>query len=284
MERLRRPRKRHWRDPLRSHRGTSPQFHPDARGAACASGKAPKPETRSPPFAWRARHLARDPLGAHTREDADVIGRPAVPWFSPVAQPAPVPGAGIPPTALLSRERAYELLQLDAVPASGRRLQLQSESGGRGNRADRPTNRTLGAVRSPVPIAAWLSLICAGASCQGLRGVVVVGLVHVGLVPRGPIVVMQCRRRRSVTRGAAGRAERGALDWRRAGRYRRCVRAGAHAYLGPRPGGWLPAGDMMVMGCGSRWGKLRCGRSVFRGCPRRRGGSGMPGAGRGASA
>jgi len=43
-------------------------------------------------------------------------------------------------------------------------------------------------------------------------------------------------------------------------------------------------GDMMVMGCGSRWGEVRCGRSVFGGRPRGRGGSRMPGAGRGASA
>src|ERR1700739_3101004 len=36
------------------------------------------------------------------------------------------------------------------------------------------------------------------------------------------------------------------------------------------------------MGCCSRWVK-RCGRSVFGGRPRERGGSRMPGAGRGAS-
>jgi hypothetical protein len=38
-------------------------------------------------------------------------------------------------------------------------------------------------------------------------------------------------------------------------------------------------GDMMVMGCCSRWGK-RCGRSVFLGRPPVGGGSSMPGAGR----
>jgi hypothetical protein len=38
-------------------------------------------------------------------------------------------------------------------------------------------------------------------------------------------------------------------------------------------------GDMMVMGCCSRWGK-RCGRSVFRGRPPVGVGSNMPGAGR----
>jgi hypothetical protein len=38
-------------------------------------------------------------------------------------------------------------------------------------------------------------------------------------------------------------------------------------------------GDMMVMGCCSRWGK-RCGRSVFGGRPPGGGGSDMPGAGR----
>ena len=41
---------------------------------------------------------------------------------------------------------------------------------------------------------------------------------------------------------------------------------------------------MMVMGCGSRWGEVRCGRSVFAGSPRGRGGSSLSGAGRGASA
>ena len=41
-------------------------------------------------------------------------------------------------------------------------------------------------------------------------------------------------------------------------------------------------GDMMVMGCVSRWGK-RCGRSVFLGRPPVGVGSRLPGAGRGAS-
>ena len=62
------------------------------------------------------------------------------------------------------------------------------------------------------------------------------------------------------------------------------VRAGARAYLGPRPrvgsrdrphdgdGVWFPLGE------------VRCGRSVFGGRPRGRGGSGMPGAGPGVSA
>jgi hypothetical protein len=60
--------------------------------------------------------------------------------------------------ALLSRERGYERLQRDAVPASGHRLQLQSQSAARGNRADRSANRTLGAAGSPVQIAARLPL------------------------------------------------------------------------------------------------------------------------------
>jgi hypothetical protein len=51
----------------------------------------------------------------------------------------------------------------------------------------------------------------------------------------------------SVTRRAARRAERGALDRRRAGASW-CVRAGADAYLGPRPGLAIGVGDMMVMG------------------------------------
>jgi DNA-binding CsgD family transcriptional regulator len=41
----------------------------------------------------------------------------------------------------------------------------------------------------------------------------------------------------------------------------------------------LTVGDMMVMGCCSRWGKC-CGRSVFGGCPPGGVGSDMPGAGR----
>jgi hypothetical protein len=100
----------------------------------------------------------------------------------------------------------------------------------------------------------------------------------------GHLVVIERQWRCSVTPGAARRAEREALDRRRAGAMWRGVRAGAHAYLGPRPlvdGG---AGDMMVMGCRSRWGEVRCGRSVFAGRPRGRGGSSLRGAGRGASA
>ena len=41
----------------------------------------------------------------------------------------------------------------------------------------------------------------------------------------------------------------------------------------------LSVGDMMAVGCCSRWGK-RCGRSVFGGRPPGGGGSDMPGAGR----
>jgi hypothetical protein len=85
-----------------------------------------------------------------------------------------------------------------------------------------------------------------------------------------------------VTRRAARRAERGALDRRGAGAIGVGVRAGAHAYLGPRPSGWLRVGDMMVMGF--PLGEGQSGRSVFGGRPRGRGGSAMPGAGRGASA
>jgi hypothetical protein len=81
-----------------------------------------------------------------------------------------------------------------------------------------------------------------------------------GMCPLGPLVVMQRQWRRSVTRMAAWRAEREALDRRRAGASCGCVRAGAHAYLGPRPWVWLLAGDMMVMGCGSRWGE--CGAAA----------------------
>jgi hypothetical protein len=96
-------------------------------------------------------------------------------------------------------------------------------------------------------------------------------------------VAVERRERRSVTRRAVRRAERVALDRRRVGAIGwGGVRAGAQAYLGPRPGvgsrpvtGWL-------MGCCSRWAK-RCGRSVFAGRPRERGGSDLSGAGRGAS-
>src|SRR5215218_1771831 len=61
------------------------------------------------------------------------------------------------------------------------------------------------------------------------------------------LVVIERRWRCSVTRRAARRAEREALDRRRAGATGGCVRAGAHAYLGPRPA-VRRAGDMMVMG------------------------------------
>jgi hypothetical protein len=83
-----------------------------------------------------------------------------------------------------------------------------------------------------------------------------------------------------VTRRAARRVERVALDTRRAGAIG-VVRAGAHAYLGPRPGspGRRHDGD----GVWFPLGEERCGRSVFGGRPRVRGGSGMSGAGRGAS-
>ncbi len=50
--------------------------------------------------------------------------------------------------------------------------------------------------------------------------------------------------------------------------------------LDPRVGSG--AGDKMLMGCCSRWGK-RCGRSIFLGSPRERVGSSRSGAGRGAS-
>ncbi len=50
--------------------------------------------------------------------------------------------------------------------------------------------------------------------------------------------------------------------------------------LDPRVGSG--AGDKMLMGCCSRWGK-RCGRSIFLGRPRERVGSDSSGAGRGAS-
>jgi len=128
-----------------------------------------------------------------------------------------------------------------------------------------------------------LLLICAVGPCQALQ----VGIV----VARGPrgrgvprtLVVIKRQWWRSVTRRAARRAEREALDRRRAGATCWAVRAGAHAYLGPRPGGvGCRAGDMMVMGSPAS-GKFRCGRSVFGGRPRERGGSSMRGAGRGAS-
>jgi hypothetical protein len=59
------------------------------------------------------------------------------------------------------------------------------------------------------------------------------------------LVLIERQRRRSVTRRAAPRAEREALDRRRAGAICCRVCAGARAYFGPRPG-WLLAGDMMV--------------------------------------
>jgi hypothetical protein len=52
----------------------------------------------------------------------------------------------------------------------------------------------------------------------------------------GHLVAIERQRWRSVTRRAARRAEREALDGRRAGAMCRCVRAGARAYFGPRPG------------------------------------------------
>ena len=103
-----------------------------------------------------------------------------------------------------------------------------------------------------------------------------------GLCP-GPLAVIQRHWRRSVTRRAARRAEREALDGRRAGATAGGVRAGAHAYLGPRPCravGRRHDGDGVLFPLG----EVRCGRSVFAGRPRGRGGSRLSGAGRGASA
>jgi hypothetical protein len=90
----------------------------------------------------------------------------------------------------------------------------------------------------------------------------------------------------SVIWRAARRAERGALDRCRGGAIGVCgVCARAPMLilvLDPLVGDG--AGEVMVMGCRSRWGEVRCGRSVFPGRPRGRGGSGLRGAGRGASA
>jgi hypothetical protein len=78
-----------------------------------------------------------------------------------------------------------------------------------------------------------------------------------------------------VKRGWAGR--RGLLVVVVAGRGVVCVvRAGSQAYSVLDRGA---VGDMMVMGCCSRWGK-RCGCSVFGGRPVRSGGSELSGAGR----
>jgi hypothetical protein len=78
-------------------------------------------------------------------------------------------------------------------------------------------------------------------------------------------VVIKCQRRRSVTRRAARRAERGALDRRRAGAIGGCVRAGAHAYLGPRPFCWLGRrhdGDGVSFPLGKRGAAARSLRAV----------------------
>ena len=125
-----------------------------------------------------------------------------------------------------------------------------------------------------------VALICAVGPCQ-------VSWVEVEGCPGGraipdQLVVIERRQRVLVTRRAVRRAERVALDRRGAGAIGVGVRAGAHAYLGPRPSGWLRVGDMMVMGF--PLGEGQSGRSVFGGRPRERGGSAMPGAGRGASA
>jgi hypothetical protein len=84
------------------------------------------------------------------------------------------------------------------------------------------------------------------------------------------LVVIERQRRRSVARRAARRAEREALDMRRAGATCGCVRAGARAYFGPRPGlvwgrrhdGWWgdPAG-MRVAAARSFWA-VRLSRSA----------------------
>ena len=78
---------------------------------------------------------------------------------------------------------------------------------------------------------------CCSLSVQGPRGKRAIRVDVV--VGRGsdPGCCLSARRRRSVTPGAARRAERGALDRRRAGAIGRwLVRAGARPYLGPRPG------------------------------------------------
>ena len=122
---------------------------------------------------------------------------------------------------------------------------------------------------------------CAYLCSRGLSSHLRVGVVGGRRVRPDHLVVILRQWRRSVTRRAARRAERGALDRRRVGATW-CVRAGAHAYLGPRLGLGYRVGDMMVMG--SPAGGRACGRSIFGGSPRERGGSAMSGTGRGASA
>jgi hypothetical protein len=93
-------------------------------------------------------------------------------------------------------------------------------------------------------------LICAAGPLSSLRGWI--GCRVWGSFPER-LVAIERQRRCSVTRRAARRAERGALDRRRAGATGGCVRAGAHAYLGPRPcraAGRRHDGDGV-----SRWGK-----------------------------
>ena len=102
-------------------------------------------------------------------------------------------------------------------------------------------------------------LICAGASLS--RAAAVFGCASGSLDL--DFVAVERRERRAVTRRAARRPERGALDRCRDGAIDGCgVRAGAQAYLGPRPGvgsrpvtGWL-------MGCCSRWVSVAAARSL----------------------
>ena len=178
-----------------------------------------------------------------------------------------------------------------APPATGRRAKRPPRPRARyrrtgaatagSSRASLPRRsswRTIASIAVTVP--SRLALICAVGPCQ-------VSWVEVEGCPGGraipdQLVVIERRQRVLVTRRAVRRAERVALDRRGAGAIGVGVRAGAHAYLGPRPSGWLRVGDMMVMGF--PLGEGQSGRSVFGGRPRERGGSAMPGAGRGASA
>jgi hypothetical protein len=94
-----------------------------------------------------------------------------------------------------------------------------------------PDSRSVGLQRY---FLSALLLICAGAPCQVRRCSCLIGR-------RGwldlDFLAIERRERRPVTRRAARRAERVALDRRRDGAIGGVgVRAGAQAYLGPRPG------------------------------------------------
>ena len=122
---------------------------------------------------------------------------------------------------------------------------------------DAPRRRVSGSGSTQHEVA----LICAVGSCQAPVGEVVGG----GRVGSATSLCVSASSGVLSPGGRARRAERGASPG--AGlALSALVRAGAHAYLGPRPSGWLRVGDMMVMGF--PLGEGGSGRSVFGGGPR----------------